>query len=74
MVHGDFTEAALEAERRRLHLSETVELSIPGPDPCPCGRAHLGLFQDLACDAARRRERIVRHAAIETSRESDRWL
>lgn len=44
------------------------------PSPCPCGRPHGPLFADTACDAARRRERVVRQAAIETSAERSRWL
>lgn len=36
--------------------------------PCPCGRPHPWLYSDSACDAARRRVRVVSDAARDTSR------
>jgi hypothetical protein len=47
---------------------------LRGPAPCPCGRPHGPFYSDDACDAAHRREDIVRQAAIDSSRERDRWL
>jgi hypothetical protein len=44
------------------------------PAPCPCDRPHGHFYSDAACDAARRREDIVRQAAIDSSRERDRWI
>lgn len=46
-------------------LTEEVMMVLP---PCPCGRNHSFMYRDRACTAARRRERIVTEAAIESSR------
>lgn len=37
--------------------------------PCPCGRPHPLLYSDDACDAARRRVRIVNEARLDTDRQ-----